>query len=112
MSCRLGDGGLHHLRHLFFHIRDRSRHLDLAIARDLRGSARTGELNPVYLVLGAPLLAAALLALVPGRFQILAGKRNARLPLNTLLAGCSLFFLRPAPTRLIFIDDFNIYSWC
>ena len=69
----------------------------------------TGELNPVYLVLGAPLLAAALLALVPGRFQIMAGKLNALASLVTLAAGCSLFFLRPATTRLIFIDDFNIY---
>ena len=60
----------------------------------------TGGLNPVYLVLGAPLLAAALLALVPGRFQIMAGKLNALASLVTLAAGCSLFFLRPATTRL------------
>ncbi len=46
---------------------------------------------------------------MPGRFQILAGKLNALASLVTLAAGCSLFFLRPAPTRLIFIDDFNIY---
>ena len=69
----------------------------------------SGELNPVYLVLGAPLLAAGLLALVPGRFQIVAGRLNALASLVTLAAGCSLFFLHTAPTHLIFIDDFNIY---
>jgi hydrogenase-4 component F len=69
----------------------------------------SGELNPVYLVLGAPLLAAGLLALVPGRFQFVAGRLNALASLVTLAAGCSLFFLPTAPTHLIFIDDFNIY---
>ena len=39
----------------------------------------------------------------------MAGKLNALASLVTLAAGCSLFFLRPATTRLIFIDDFNIY---
>jgi len=69
----------------------------------------SADLNPVYAVLGAPLLSAALLALVPGRHQILAARLNALASLVTFAAGCSLFFVRPAATRLIFIDDFNIY---
>jgi hydrogenase-4 component F len=65
--------------------------------------------NPVYAVLGAPLVAAGLLALMPGAVQMLAARLNALACLVTLGAGCSLFFLRPAATRLVFIDDFNIY---
>jgi hydrogenase-4 component F len=66
-------------------------------------------LNPVYFVLGSPLAAALLLALVPGRWQMLAAKLNALACLVTFGAGLSLIVHRPAPTNLIFIDDFNIY---
>ena len=69
----------------------------------------TEGLNPVYFVLGSPLVAAALLALIPGRWQILASRLNALASLATLFAGSSLFLSRPLPTNFIFIDDFNIY---
>jgi hydrogenase-4 component F len=66
-------------------------------------------LNPVHFVLGSPLVAAALLALVPGRWHAFGARLNVLASLATLAAGCSLFSTRPQPTNLIFIDDFNIY---
>ena len=66
-------------------------------------------LNPVLLVLGSPLLAAGLLALVPGRWQMLAARLNSLACFATLVAGATLFVHRPPPTTLIFIDDFNVY---
>ena len=69
----------------------------------------TADWNPVYFVLGSPLVAASLLALIPGRWQILASRLNALAALFTLIAGCALFVTRPAPTNFIFIDDFNVY---
>ena len=71
----------------------------------------TGELNPVYLVLG---IAAAgrsvLLALVPGRFQIMAAQaERARLPGHACSRAAASSSCAPRRRVLIFIDDFNIY---
>ncbi len=64
-------------------------------------------MNPVWVVLGIPLLAAAVLVLLPRRR--LAATLNALAALATFVAALSLFFVRPAPSLFVFIDDFNVY---
>ena len=58
-------------------------------------------------VLGIPLVAAALLAVLPG--YRLTARLNMLAALLTLIAAASLNFLpRPEPGRYLFIDDLNI----
>jgi hydrogenase-4 component F len=63
--------------------------------------------DPLMWVLGLPLAGAVLLAALPR--QRLAGPINIAFSAATLAAALSLFKFRPAPTRLFFIDDFNVY---
>ncbi|MDA8231973.1 MAG: hydrogenase 4 subunit F [Magnetospirillum sp.] len=63
--------------------------------------------NPLLWILGSPLAGAALLALLP-RWRA-AAIVNVVVSGVTLAAALTLFQHRPAPTRLLFIDDFNIY---
>ena len=64
-------------------------------------------MNAVWLVLGIPVVSAALLALVP--WYILASRLNALASGLTLAASLALFAERPKTTPLVIIDDFNIY---
>ena len=64
-------------------------------------------IDPVGLILGIPLASAALLALVPG--HRLASRLGIVASFAMLLAAVALFWLRPEPTTMIFVDDLNIY---
>ena len=64
-------------------------------------------MNPIAVVLGIPLVAAAALAVVPSR--TLAARLNAAASLATFLAALTLFVERPAPSPFLFIDDFNVF---
>ena len=64
-------------------------------------------MNAVWLVLGIPVVSAALLALVP--WYILASRLNALASGLTLAASLALFAERPKTTPFVIIDDFNIY---
>ncbi|MEJ0096979.1 MAG: hypothetical protein WDM84_02190 [Bauldia sp.] len=58
-------------------------------------------------VLGVPLTAAALLALLPGYRR--TARLNVLASFVTLVAAASLYFLpRPAPGQYLFIDELNI----
>jgi hydrogenase-4 component F len=63
--------------------------------------------NAVWVVLGIPAAAAALLALVPNHAA--AGRLNALASGLTFAASLTLFADRPQTTHLLIIDDFNIY---
>ncbi len=63
--------------------------------------------NPVYVVLGAPAVAAILLALLPG--YKLTSKLNVLASLISFIAAAALFFIpRPAPTPYLLVDELNI----
>ncbi|HJS33057.1 MAG TPA: hydrogenase 4 subunit F [Alphaproteobacteria bacterium] len=64
-------------------------------------------MNPIVVILGIPLLAAAALAALPSR--ALAARLNAAASLATFLAALTLFADRPAPSAFVFIDDFNVF---
>jgi hydrogenase-4 component F len=64
-------------------------------------------MNPVYAILGIPVAAAILFAIVPGyRF---AARANVVASLLTLCASIPPFIERPETTPFLLIDDFNIY---
>jgi hydrogenase-4 component F len=63
--------------------------------------------NAVWVILGIPAAAAALLALVP--HHVAAGRLNALASGLTFAASLTLFADRPRTTSLLIIDDFNIY---
>ena len=64
-------------------------------------------LDAIGLVLGVPLVAAALLAVLPGYRA--TSRLNVIVSLVTLIAAGSLYFLpRPLPGPYLFIDDLNI----
>ena len=64
-------------------------------------------LDAIGLVLGVPLVAAALLAVLPGYRA--TSRLNVIASLVTLIAAGSLYFLpRPLPGPYLFIDDLNI----
>jgi len=63
--------------------------------------------NPLFWILAMPLSGAAFLAVMPKRR--LAGLINVLFSGTTFAISLTLFAVRPAPTRLFFIDDFNIY---
>ena len=50
-----------------------------------------------------------LLALIPGRYHLMAARLNALASFVTLASGLTLFMVRPEPTLYFFIDDFNVY---
>jgi hydrogenase-4 component F len=62
--------------------------------------------DPVTGVLAIPLIAAAILALLPD--YRLAARINVAAAFATLVAAVSLFAFRPAPGNYIVIDDLNI----
>jgi hydrogenase-4 component F len=64
-------------------------------------------MNAIYAIVGVPAAAALLLAAVPA-YRWAAGINVAASGL-TLLAGLSLFVVRPAPNAYVFIDNFNVY---
>ena len=64
-------------------------------------------MNPLWGVLGVPLLGAALLAAVP--YWRVATWVNVACSAVTLVVSLRLFWNRPATTPLFFIDDFNVY---
>ena len=64
------------------------------------------SVNPVSGILAIPVVAAALLAVLPG-YRIAAGL-NVGASLLTFLVALSLFFDRPAPGPYLLIDDLNI----
>jgi hydrogenase-4 component F len=63
--------------------------------------------NPLLLILAIPLASAGFLAVLPG--WRLASWLNIAVSGATFAASLSLFVHRPPDTRLLFIDDFNIY---
>ncbi|CAA7624611.1 hydrogenase 4 subunit F [Magnetospirillum sp. UT-4] len=63
--------------------------------------------NPLFWILGLPLGAAGFLAVLPS--WRLASVLNVFISAATFAASLMLFQQRPAPSRLLFIDDFNIY---
>ena len=63
-------------------------------------------LEPITAVLAIPLVAAVLLALLPGYW--LAARLNVLATLATLIAAIFLLFNRPAPTSYLFVDDLNV----
>src|SRR5262245_50854536 len=63
-------------------------------------------LEPVTAILAIPLLAAAVLALLPGYY--LAARLNALAALATFVAALFLLVERPAPTHFLFVDDLNV----
>jgi hydrogenase-4 component F len=64
-------------------------------------------MNPLLALLGIPLGAAVILAVVPS--YRLAARINVAASFLTFLAGLALFDARPAPSLFLFVDDFNIY---
>jgi hydrogenase-4 component F len=65
-----------------------------------------GAWMPYFGVLGTPLIAAAVLALIPG--YRLSARVNAIAALLTLLGAASFLLEKPEPGTLLFIDDLNI----
>ncbi len=65
-----------------------------------------GAWMPYFGVLGTPLIAAAVLALIPG--YRLSARVNAIAALLTLLGAASFLLEKPATGTLLFIDDLNI----
>jgi hydrogenase-4 component F len=64
-------------------------------------------INPVAVIVGVPVAAAALLAVLPG--YVLSARLNILASLVTFLAALSLLVIdRPAPGPYILIDDLNI----
>ncbi len=63
--------------------------------------------NPLLWILGVPLGSAGFLAIL--RDWRVATWVNVGASAVTFTASLALFELRPEPTRLLFIDDFNIY---
>ncbi|MCR6629702.1 MAG: hydrogenase 4 subunit F [Magnetospirillum sp.] len=63
--------------------------------------------NPLTWILAIPLASAGLLAVLPN--WRLASWINVLVSAATFAASASLFHHRPPPTRLVFIDDFNVY---
>jgi len=63
--------------------------------------------NPLGWILAIPLASAALLAVLPN--WRVSSWLNVLASGATFAASCRLFWDRPEPTRLLFIDDFNIY---
>jgi len=63
-------------------------------------------INPVTAILGVPIVAAAVLALLRD-FRI-AARVNVAATFATLVAAVSLFAARPAPSLYIVVDDLNI----
>lgn len=63
--------------------------------------------NPLTWILAIPLASAGLLAVLPN--WRLASWINVAVSVVTFAASVSLFRYRPEPTRLLFIDDFNVY---
>ncbi|MEW5729301.1 MAG: hydrogenase 4 subunit F [Pseudomonadota bacterium] len=66
-----------------------------------------GPDNPLFWILGIPLAAALALAVLP--WWRVAAWLNVAASGATFAAALPLFRARPEPTRLFFIDDFNIY---
>ncbi len=64
------------------------------------------EINALYLLLGIPLVAAAILAVLP--WHRLSSILNAVASFGTLVVAITLLTERPAPTSLVFIDDLNV----
>jgi hydrogenase-4 component F len=64
------------------------------------------QLEPATAVLAIPLVAAAVLLLLPGYW--LAARLNALAALTTFLAALMLLVERPAPTGLLLVDDLNV----
>ena len=64
-------------------------------------------MNPLFAILGLPLIAACVLAALPSRS--LSAWLNATASCLTFLAACWLLVLRPEPSLFVFIDDFNVY---
>ncbi len=64
-------------------------------------------MNAIWLVLGIPVVASALLALVPRHTT--AGQLNALASGLTFAASLTLFAERPETGHFIIVDDFNIY---
>ena len=64
-------------------------------------------MNPLFAILGLPLVAACVLAALPSRS--LSAWLNATASCLTFLAACWLLVLRPEPSLFVFIDDFNVY---
>jgi hypothetical protein len=65
----------------------------------------TGVFEPITAVLVMPLLAAAVLAVLPG--YRLSATLNVAATFLTLLAAISLFFGRPQPGPYLLVDDLN-----
>jgi hydrogenase-4 component F len=65
----------------------------------------TGIFEPITAVLAIPLLAAAVLAVLPG--YRLSATLNVAAAFLTLLAAISLFFGRPQPGPYLLVDDLN-----
>src|SRR5690349_20353869 len=63
-------------------------------------------LDAVSLILAIPVIAAAVLALLPG--YRLSAQLNVLASLLTLLAALSLFTARPATGAYLLVDDLNI----
>ncbi|MBI5165771.1 MAG: hydrogenase 4 subunit F [Magnetospirillum sp.] len=63
--------------------------------------------NPLLWILSVPLASAGFLAVLPN--WRLAAALNIVASAGTFAASLMLFVHRPEPTRLLFIDDFNIY---
>ncbi|MGE4279445.1 MAG: hydrogenase 4 subunit F [Magnetospirillum sp.] len=63
--------------------------------------------NPLLLILAIPLASAGFLAVLPS--WRLASWLNIVVSGTTFAASLSLFVRRPEPTKLLFIDDFNVY---
>jgi hydrogenase-4 component F len=73
----------------------------------LAAALNAGAANPLLWILGIPLGAAGFLAVLPS--WRLAAWLNVAVSGVTFVASLALFRHRPEPTRLLFIDDFNIY---
>ncbi|MSP87855.1 MAG: hydrogenase 4 subunit F [Alphaproteobacteria bacterium] len=63
--------------------------------------------DPIAVILGLPLIAAAALATMPS--HRMSSRVNVLAAFATLMACLQLFWHRPEPTDLLFIDDFNVY---
>jgi hydrogenase-4 component F len=64
------------------------------------------SVDAVSLILAIPVIAAAILALLPG--YRLSAQLNVLASLLTLLAALSLFIAKPAPGAFLLVDDLNI----
>src|SRR6185312_10307665 len=106
LGCLLGAGRLHRHRHLPVPHPRALRHRRRAGARPFpRRAAMTMTIDALESILVVPLLAAAILAVLPG--YRLTANLNVAAALVTFLISVSLFWMEPHSGDYLLVDDLN-----